>query len=476
MFQVSSCDQVASDANSDEAINRDLLSACFHTDPNILVDEMNGLTVLEREKVYEEVHGVANVVEETPDFVSTKLQAIQDELAKIPKQRRKALDRAFFLHPKLKDERKSYLMFLRATRFDPSAAAALMCRHYDHKLKLFGETRLCRSITIDDLNETEQALFSTAPCMLLTSNDQVGRGIYLMTFSQFDFQDSMAMLRFAWYQIMSVLEGNEEMQRRGVVQIVAFYGKRHISTNEILDFLWHISDVARDWPFRTCGFHFCYDSTAFRSAIEFIQVAMGKELRLRQRCHFGTQLDARRSLLTYGINLKDCFSPGEGLLSEERLRLQLEYQYNKEAESRRKGEMEIPLSVSNLIDYPGKFDVLMGRGKPFLGWEGNLRLSELIREHADQYQENKITRVDKTMIAMKIVQVIQINGGRFIKRIGNGWKIVGDQTAKEKVSQGLRAEVRWRSNGLVDEPIPPLSYSLNIDDCTPEVKRHRIRE
>lgn len=468
MFQKSSGDHFGSDRSSVSAASMDQPTQFVPLDANILVGEMNGLTVQEREKIYDEVHGVANIVEETSCLVVEKLRALQEELSKIPKRDRKAFDRACFLRPGLHNDRKSNLMFLRATRFDPVMAAGLMCRHYEHKLMLFGESRLPRRILVDDLNEAEQALFTTGPCMLLPSNDQVGRGVYLMVVSQFNLQDWMTTLRFAWYQIMSVLEENEKIQRRGVVQVIAFYGDLQSSTTQLIDFLWRVANIVRDWPFRSCGFHFCYESAAVRTVLDLIHVVMGTELRLRQRCHFGTKLEAQRSLLSYGVKLPNCFTPGEGLLSRERLMVELEHRRKKEADMRR--IIEKQLLVSDLSECPSKYDVLMGRGKPFIGWEGNVRLSKLIRDNTDRYMENKINRVDKTMIAMKIVQIIQISGGRFIQRTECGWKTIDDKVAKAKVSQGLRAEVRWRISGIGDAPS---SCSHDFDDFVPHVKRPR---
>jgi hypothetical protein len=131
--------------------------------------------------------------------------------------------------------------------------------------------------------------------------------------------------------------------------------------------------------------------------------------------------------------------------------------------------------VSGFIDFPGKFDVLMGRGRPFLGWEGNVRLSKLIHKNADQYMEDKINRVEKTMLAMKIVQIIQLNGGRFIHRTEKGWMVVDDKMAKEKVSQGLRAAVRSRMNGGHDSPPASMGSPYDDEDHGVEVKRTRTQ-
>jgi len=469
MFQHSWCEPYCQD---DE--NKAPESSTVRSEPNLLVEEMNGLSVREREMVYEEVHGVATIIEESPDFVAKKVQAMKDEIDKIPKRQRRALDRALFLRPSLRTDEKNYLLFLRATRFDPITAAGLMSRHYEHKLLLFGESMLVRSVTMDDLSDVERAKFFSAPCMLLPSRDRSGRGVYLMIMSDEDVGDWKEAVRFAWYQIMSVLEENETIQQRGVVQVIAFHGeKRVVPTDHVVDFVWSLTNIVRDWPFRSCAFHFCCDNADVLPVFDFIHVVMGKELRVRQRCHFGSKSEAERSLLTFGIDLSDCLTPGEGVQARDKLMRHIESRRVKEALEKQKRDHEA--LVSGIIDFPGKFDVLMGRGRPFLGWEGNVRLSKLIHKNAERYMENKINRVEKTMLAVKIVQIIQISGGRFIQRTENGWKEVDDKMAKEKVSQGLRAAVRSRLNGGEDSPSASLASPHDEEDDEVEAKRTRTQ-
>jgi hypothetical protein len=163
---------------------------------SLLTKELNGLSFEERERVYDELHGVSDIVDETPDFVAAKLQDMRDELEKIPKKNKKALDRALFLRPGLQNDDKSRLLFLRATRFDPVKAAGLMTRHFEHKLYLFGEHLLPARITVDNLGERETELLHTGAVVLLNSIDRGGRGVYLMTASEYDFsEDRKAFLR-----------------------------------------------------------------------------------------------------------------------------------------------------------------------------------------------------------------------------------------------------------------------------------------
>ena len=145
---------------------------------SLLAKELNGLTVEEREQVYDDVHGISTIIDETPDFVAAKLHAMRNELERITKKNRKALDRAIFLRPGLQNDETLYLLFLRATKFDAVKAAGLMTRHFEHKLHLFGDSLLPRRITIEDLGEKETALLHSGAVALLDSIDRRGRGVF----------------------------------------------------------------------------------------------------------------------------------------------------------------------------------------------------------------------------------------------------------------------------------------------------------
>ena len=90
----------------------------------LLAKEMNKLSTEERDRVFEEVHGVAGDMEEDPDFVEMKLSEMEEEILKIRK--RQAYDRAAFVSPKAVRDRAFRLMFLRSEYFDARKAAKRM--------------------------------------------------------------------------------------------------------------------------------------------------------------------------------------------------------------------------------------------------------------------------------------------------------------------------------------------------------------
>mmetsp|Transcript_25896 Transcript_25896/g.49086 ORF Transcript_25896/g.49086 Transcript_25896/m.49086 type:complete len:723 (-) Transcript_25896:77-2245(-) len=101
------------------------------------------------------------------------------------------------------------------------------------------------------------------------------------------------------------------------------------------------------------------------------------------------------------------------------------------------------------IENPTDFDVLFGRGGLTNAHPGNKRFRDVIALHRPDYI--RAIKMDKPAVARKIVRSIRLGTppGRFLKKNDDGkWYDVGDRTAAEKTSQGLRertnAEKRQR--------------------------------
>jgi hypothetical protein len=158
-----------------------------------LIREMNELSVQERQKVLEEIHGVADVQEETPDMVAEALGELAGAMCNLPRSARRALDRAFFLKPSIEKDSKFKLMFLRADYYDAGKAAMRMAKFFEHKLELFGEDKLVKKITLEDLNEEELKILRFGSSMRLAEKDPTGRPILFIDPSRYilDIHDNM---------------------------------------------------------------------------------------------------------------------------------------------------------------------------------------------------------------------------------------------------------------------------------------------
>jgi hypothetical protein len=142
---------------------------------SLLVQELNEMSLQERTLVYEEIHGVDDIVDETPEFIAECLQAFDEELRNI--QHKPAYDLAERMNAAYVSDCTLRLSFLRADYFKPKKAAHRFVRFMDGKLEFFGPSVLARPIFISDLDNDDLSFLKSALFQLLPVRDTKGRSI-----------------------------------------------------------------------------------------------------------------------------------------------------------------------------------------------------------------------------------------------------------------------------------------------------------
>jgi hypothetical protein len=142
----------------------------------MLAKEMNQLSVDEREKVLEDVHGIARVVDEPQEFIEACLALFEKELSKISSKA--AYDLASSMSKEYTSSKKIRLMFLRAESFDTPNAASRMVRFFDEKYELFGGDKLTKDITLADLDPDDITTIENGFLQVLPSKDCAGRKVF----------------------------------------------------------------------------------------------------------------------------------------------------------------------------------------------------------------------------------------------------------------------------------------------------------
>ena len=84
------------------------------------------------------------------------------------------------INPQFVNDPAFRLKFLRAERYDPKLAVARVARYFDLKLKLFGESKLCKDITYEDLDREDIEGLKQGFLQILPQRDAAGRAILLV--------------------------------------------------------------------------------------------------------------------------------------------------------------------------------------------------------------------------------------------------------------------------------------------------------
>lgn len=142
-----------------------------------LAKELHRLSVQDRNRVQEEVHGVHFAVsEETPEMIKTSLQSFDEAVKKISGKHAynfamtcPRVDTAYIRSPEFK------LRFLRATLFSVKRAALRYTRHLDLLYEFFGEVGLQRPLQLSDLSKVEKDCIKEGRRQILPSRDRSGR-------------------------------------------------------------------------------------------------------------------------------------------------------------------------------------------------------------------------------------------------------------------------------------------------------------
>ena len=147
-----------------------------------IADALKNMSMEDRNQVYCEVHGVDELITETPALLADSFRNLKDALERC-KRDRPAEAGAFQLAEKQNyDYIHSpfhYKVFLRAERFDVNRAAIRFVRYYTLKGELFGYMNLCKDISQEMMSEDDLACLSRGFNQILPWRDQSGRCLFL---------------------------------------------------------------------------------------------------------------------------------------------------------------------------------------------------------------------------------------------------------------------------------------------------------
>jgi hypothetical protein len=143
-----------------------------------LAKELHRISLAEREKAYNDLHGVADVVEEGPAFVDKCLADLESEICKL-EDNESAYEMAKKVNPEYICGRGFRLKFLRAESFVPKDAATRLVGFLEEKLKLFGPKSLARELLLSDLNQEDMVLLRSGFSSIVPLRDSAGRAVTL---------------------------------------------------------------------------------------------------------------------------------------------------------------------------------------------------------------------------------------------------------------------------------------------------------
>jgi hypothetical protein len=141
----------------------------------LLAAELNKLSIIERENILQEIHGVSDIVDEEAEFVTRCLAELNTELTLI--KNKPAYLQAKAQNPEYVSSLDFRLMFLRAEYFIPKDAAIRLVAFFEIKLELFGAEKLTRTILLSDMDRDDIGCLEAGYSQLLPGRDRAGRAL-----------------------------------------------------------------------------------------------------------------------------------------------------------------------------------------------------------------------------------------------------------------------------------------------------------
>eukprot|EP00980_Cylindrotheca_fusiformis_P029144 scaffold22737_cov120-Cylindrotheca_fusiformis.AAC.7 len=404
----------------------------------VLAAELEKLSLKEREKVYEDVHGVSDVIQETPEMIASCLEQMDHEIDLI--QDRDAYEKAKLQSCNFVTNNKFRLAFLRSTLFNPKMAASHLVHYFTHKLEVLGTENLAKRITLDDLDEATRRVLELGSMQVLPNRDSIGRAVFVSTPSFIEpamaaYNDPIPRMAKAYWYLISTLIEDEETQKKGfiVVSNVTGLSDRYQKCHRKLAM--RLLALGTYQPLRLGCLHY-YSSNANSlfgaMLLSVLASATRAVIRVRIRTHYGSHTEWLYKLMSFGIPIQEFpFTENGGIELANHV---------KWLEKRRKKEAYLSRNppIEGAVDLPSNHDVLWGRGKQIFRHLGNRLLHELVEAYDNQY--NQRSKDGKTKVADQIVAVIHGYSGRFMKfddECGM-WVEVSNSEAREKVTHRFR--------------------------------------
>ena len=274
----------------------------------LVARDMNELSLVEREEILNDIHGVSEIKEESPSQIEQKLKELNAEIGLITSK--DAYLQALGMSEAYVKDRNFRLKFLRADSFNVKNAANRMVRFFEQKMQIFGNTLLAKDITLADLDPTDLGVLRNGHLELLSERDRSGRQIFchirsrepslnlrnsvrsfhdesLLCFTSCSYSDMLArvpQLRALYYMLMSVAE-DEDAQKKGLVGVV--YNFTFFDESFDTEAIASSIKLRNALPVRFVAIHYCYNQPGFVEYFNHERYAFDRHTRLRCRAHQG---------------------------------------------------------------------------------------------------------------------------------------------------------------------------------------------
>lgn len=433
---------------------------------DILTNEMEKLSFEEKEKAVFDVHGFCNGLKNPGTAIAEATEEEEEKLVKLDKELKKLK-----VDPSntLVQQKEFRLMFLRCEDLDVKVAALRIVNNIKTKTKLFGAHTADRRLEHSDLDEDDLRVLDSNFIKICPHKDTSGRFVLIHVPDTRPANVTQLNCFKAMFYLFSKLAQDPQVQRQGFAFAALFNRVPGKKKKEAVSNLKFVQKLKAGLPHKVTAAHVCLDTGTSnpdhkdthltRVFVTAVQLILKPSMRERFRAHVGLRETIHFQMQSYGIFLEEDYWPTmppppllARLPSADTSCTSAGIDDSETSFGTRSSQMEPcavtsqmepcvvksgPVASDAVVLNPTDKDVLLGRGKHTRNHPGNLNATDIVNAHRKEYEKAK--KFEKTAIAMRIVHVIQAQGGRFLKEEKKGeWYSVDNQIARNKISHLYR--------------------------------------
>ncbi|CAJ1955763.1 unnamed protein product [Cylindrotheca closterium] len=450
-----------------QAANHDGLHVMQPTE-EMLASELNKLSLEERAEAFDDIHCVGEELKETPGMIQ---KALADFEEMVKKDRNAAYEIAMTQNRAYVEDPSFRLKFLRANMHDVGKSVRQMMNSLQHKAKYFGNDKVAREITLDDLNEEDKNLLLSGFYHVQEERDRTGRAILHWFGGMLGRIKPENLIRVAYFVWISILLPDPVVQTKGLVTVyhnASRTGKEFVMPG--MNFIMTVSNATASFPVRFSSMHYCLQTTEANLALNNsflgpIVNTLPLYSKVRSRFHVGSIIEIQYALRGHGIPTDTLPVDMNGNIRED-ICLAWFYNHQREqaenncsivrapgstkedkalfssslrtAQTRQvaRGNRHVPFDV-NPSAKPTEADILLGRGRVAQSWPGNSNFRRFLEKHSAEY--DMLPRNERKRRTIELTQELGTKGIRFFEETESGeWAKIECSEARKKVSQLLR--------------------------------------
>ncbi|CAJ1955753.1 unnamed protein product [Cylindrotheca closterium] len=427
--------------------NQDELHAMKPTE-EMLASELYQLSVQKRAAAFDDIHCVGEELNEPTEL---KQKSFDDFEEMVNKERNIFYDIAMTQNRAYVEDPSFRLKFLRANRHNVGKSVRQMMSFLKEKATYFGNDKIARDITLDDLNEADKSLLLSGFYHIQEERDRAGRAIIHWFGSMLGRVRPENLIRATYFVWISILLQDPVVQKKGLVTVYHNASRRGVDfVIPGVNFIMTVSNATASFPVRFSSMHYCLQTTEGNIVLQNsflgpIVKTLPVYSKVRSRIHVGSIVELQYALRSHGIPMDTFPVDKDGNIRDDIFyawfhKYQLEQNISStvnEAKSLPTKEDKALLAPSVGTTAPTETDVLLGRGRVTQSWPGNIKCREFLEKHRSEY--DKLPRNERKKKAMELTQELGAKGVRFFEQTEPGeWVEIDFSEATKKVIQLIR--------------------------------------